>query len=109
MFLGCDQPVILRPRPHGQYILLGNSFVYGLGDAIASLGPLERHWTVQVDYHPESSQRYTYTFVNTETGETTFEDPRLQPHPYWESINPGEIGRDLGFDDQKSVTSFDTK
>ena len=49
--------MVLRPQSDGQYILLGDSFVYGLSDGSAFLGPLEKPWTVRVDYHPESSER----------------------------------------------------
>jgi hypothetical protein len=85
--------MVLRPQPDNQYILLGDSFVHGLSGGAAFLGPLPEPWTVRIDYHPESSERYMYTFVNSETGETAFEDPGLEPDPDWERINPRDIGR----------------
>jgi hypothetical protein len=50
-----------------------------------------------------------YKFVDSETGEAIFEDPRLRPHPDWERINPGDTGRDLNCDDPEICDLFQHK
>jgi hypothetical protein len=39
VFLGCEKPVVLRSQPEGHFLLVGDSFVYGLNDTAAFLWP----------------------------------------------------------------------
>jgi len=84
VFLGCEKPVVLRPEPEGHFLLVGDSFVYGLNDTRAFLGPLPKPWIVQIKYHPRTCERFVHYFFNSDTGESTAEDPRLSPDPDWE-------------------------
>ncbi len=45
--LGCASPIVLRATSSGKYNVIGESFTYGLNDAMALLGPLPDGWVVQ--------------------------------------------------------------
>jgi hypothetical protein len=47
---------------------------------------------VEVTSYPGTYLRFWNHFVNDDTGEVTRDDPRLQPHPDWERVDPDEIG-----------------
>lgn len=75
VILGTDQPMILRPRPNSSpspsYTLLGESYIPGLQDATALLGPLPSSWRVQVrradDGQHESSGSTTQRQIPSQT------------------------------------------
>lgn len=78
---------------------MGDSFVYGLHDATAFLGPLPRPWIVRRKRHPLNLYISAYSSFNTATGESTCEDPRLEPDPVWERIDLEDLGRERSGDD----------
>ena len=86
-FLGCSLLMVLRPSASGQFQLVGESYVHGLCDAEALLGPLPNGWKIELD-----SDKPWPSFVNTSTGMSTWQDPRLPPLPTgWEGIPHPEI------------------
>jgi hypothetical protein len=85
VLLGFDKPVILREAYSDRFRVIGPCFVHGLDDANALLGPLPKPWKVQISDGYVNRDQYRY--FNEETGETTLEDPRLEPINDWERIN----------------------
>ncbi|KAI9900048.1 hypothetical protein N3K66_004310 [Trichothecium roseum] len=107
VFPGCNVPVVLRPLPNGKYQLVGDSFVYGLNDGQALLGPMPIGWRVQVFDHPEQDFRIEHRYFNTRTRTLTAEDPRLgQPPTGWERVSLNDLGRNLTGDDPLVVDFF---
>ena len=76
-FLGADSAKVLRLVTEGQYRVVGDCLVPGLMDCTAFLGPLPKPWTVYGDTGYKTRNRFE--FFNTETNESTIEDPRLEP------------------------------
>ncbi|KAM0166671.1 hypothetical protein ACHAQE_001191 [Botrytis cinerea] len=107
--LGCDPPMVLRPRADGAFELVGYCFVYGLNDAISLLGPLPSPWRVQLRRYKNSMFREVYHFFNPTTGETTASDPRLEPDSVWERVEIENLGRDLEPDDPTICDFFKSK
>ena len=68
--------------------MIGQAFVHSLADATALLGPLPEPWVAQVLSDGTGILR-CMSFLNTMTGETTQDDPRLQPLDGWESASEG--------------------
>lgn len=96
IFLGCSNPLVLRPE-QGRYSVVGESFVYGLDDAVKLLGPLSEPW--QVIYKRISRNRSLHYFFDPRTGETTREDPRLEPLHKWSRVDREPDGDDpINFD-----------
>ena len=83
---GCRVPMILRPTRERYYLVVGESFVQGLMDAEALLGPLSEDWQIKRRFTEDG--RTMQGFLNLRTGETTKDDPRLAgidlPHG-WET------------------------
>lgn len=96
IFLGCLNPVVLRPIHEGKDTLgststfeyIGECFVHGLQDSTRLLGPLPHPWKSCVVRCP--GVRICLGFKNTETGEETLEDPRLEAMDLWERVCPEE-------------------
>lgn len=87
LLLGSRFPTTLRPMllhsASEQYQVLGASYVHGLMEGQALLGPLPKHWTMIV----ESFYPIDFAFRNTETKEITVIDPRLVALPEeWERV-----------------------
>lgn len=107
VLLGCDQAVVLRPVADSSYEIVGNCFVYGLHDATALLGPLPRPWQRHVTRHPQNAWRDIHRFINLETGELTYDDPRLDDLEDWVRIPVAEaLGRELLSDNPVLVSFF---
>ena len=98
--------MVLRPQPGNQYLVLGDSFVYGLHDAAALLGPLPEPWIARFKDSTSSNGRLSYRFFNEKTGEETPEDPRLDPDPDWERIHEEDLGRELTGDESSFCEFF---
>lgn len=79
ILLGCSNPVVLRPEKAG-YSVVGESFIYGLGDAIKLLGPLPEPWRVTSKTLGLETLNF---YLNPRTMETSCEDPRLEPLGGW--------------------------
>lgn len=94
IFLGCSKPLVLRPG-QGRYSIVGESFIYGLGDAIKLLGPLPEPWRVMTSWAGNTSDRQLLHFYfNSRTRETSWEDPRLEPLRGWKRIGRAPDGDD---------------
>lgn len=92
VFLGCSDPVVLRPVREQKYKLIGQCFVLGLHDATSLLGPLPHPWRVQISIDRREPPRTRHFFVNSETKEKTLEDPRLEPNSSWVRLeHKGEV------------------
>ena len=72
--------MLLRPAINDTYVVVMGAMVPALRDSVPLLGPMPDSWKMQIlDQldHPRPQPHY----VNTATGETTREDPRLGPLP----------------------------
>lgn len=84
--LGCDMPMLIRPvdESKDEFGLIGICFVPGLLDGERLLGPLPDNWKLQMIFKNGS---YVPTYINTSTGNSQPEDPRLPPlDPNWVKI-----------------------
>jgi hypothetical protein len=86
VFLGCCAPIVLRPIAPGEFLVVGESYVHGLNDAIPILGSLPPGWRVVFMKDNEDTMVSPH-YYNSEEGIYTNEDPRLGPlPPGWERI-----------------------
>lgn len=84
--LGCQSPLLLRGIASSQFRVIGECSAHGLEDAVGLLGPLPTPWRFQFAF--DDSGLEMCQFLNVDTGEETFEDPRLPPlPPTWERID----------------------
>lgn len=82
--LGCDLPILLRPRGSNQYEVVGPCFVHGLMLGEALKPPLEPPWK---DVLPVARGWALSYFLNAQTGELLKSDPRLGLLPTdWEEV-----------------------
>ncbi len=98
VFLGCPNPMILRPIQDGRFQIVSECFMHGLNDAICFLGPLPPPWKA---IGTMGKNRVVSQFFNPESGEITFEDPRLKPVEEWERFE-----RELDGDDPTDYAFF---
>lgn len=102
VLLGCRYPTILRPVPaqssgHEQHTVLGPSYIHGLMEGQALLGPLPQQWTMVV----ESFYPIRFAFYDPETQDLIRDDPRLGAvRDEWEEIDDME-------DETRSVYALD--
>lgn len=77
--LSCTSFIVVRPVPgnEGRYQVVGESFVYGLNNGEAVLGPLPGHVHAELHYHPEL-RRYIEAYRDTRTGRVSWIDPRFE-------------------------------
>lgn len=91
--LGCVTPVVLRPvhNTDGQlkFFWIGECFVHGLHDSTRLLGPFPAPWKGILENY--GGGRTRLRFQNTETGEETWQDPRLPPLEEWEGFWPEKM------------------
>jgi len=86
IILGCDMPLLIRPAVElkDTFHLVGICFVPGLLDGESLLGRLPDKWKLQMIFEDGS---YVPTYMDTSTGHSQSEDPRLQPlDPNWVKI-----------------------
>ncbi|CAL8580905.1 hypothetical protein XPA_006621 [Xanthoria parietina] len=82
VILGCDFPMVLRPRGSNQHEVVGPCFVHGLMLGEALKPPLEPPWK---DVLPVTRGWALSYFINPQTGELLKNDPRLGSLPAgWE-------------------------
>ncbi|PQE27337.1 Heterokaryon incompatibility protein [Rutstroemia sp. NJR-2017a WRK4] len=74
--LGCGFVMILRPTEERAYQVVGPGFMVGLSQEESFLGPFPETVHFASDFRAESS-RYYKSFVNKDSGEISFEDPRF--------------------------------
>ncbi|KAI9646426.1 hypothetical protein NHQ30_004418 [Ciborinia camelliae] len=85
VLLGTDLPMILRPTPSGEFLVVGSYFIHGLMDGEAILGPVPS--TCKVELYRRKDSGYSTHFVKA-SNKTTLDDPRLPPLPSeWIEIN----------------------
>jgi hypothetical protein len=77
--LSCTSFMVLRPCPgiEGRYLAVGESFVYGLNNGEAVLGPLPDHIHAVHQYHPEAGEVYE-AYHDARTGGESWIDPRFE-------------------------------
>lgn len=95
VLLGCSTPLVLRSsadRGPGYFTVVGECFVHGLNDAVALLGPLPAPWACVAVW--VQGNRRCPRFLNTETGELTREDPRLEALEGWERVERMRVDGD---------------
>ena len=75
VLLGCSVPMLLRPTDNGCYQVVGETYVQGLMDSEALLGPLGEDWLVKesIDTEGFTCRR----FHSVQTGKASKYDPRL--------------------------------
>ncbi|KGO66067.1 Heterokaryon incompatibility [Penicillium italicum] len=84
VILGCDFPLVLRPRGSNRYEVVGPCFVHGLMLGEALKPPLEPPWK---DVLPVTRGWALPYLTNTETGALLKSDPRLGLLPTgWEEV-----------------------
>jgi hypothetical protein len=84
--------MLLRPKGNQRYQVIGPCFVHGLHDGIKLIGPLPDPWIVIMGRG--LGNRFVFQFYNPDTGETTHEDPRLEPLTQWKRIEKDVDGDD---------------
>ena len=75
VLLGFNAPMVIRAVPDGSYKIIGESYMSGLGNNEAFLGPLPSASKEVLHYDVESG-RYYWAFLHTESGKIQVEDPR---------------------------------
>ncbi|TGO44710.1 hypothetical protein BCON_0472g00060 [Botryotinia convoluta] len=94
VLLGTELPMVLRPTPSGDFLVVGSYFIHGLMDGEALLGPIPSLWKIELYRRKDSG--YSTHFVKP--NEKTLDDPRLPLLPYeWAEVNrddgPWPIGK----------------
>ncbi|RAL62352.1 hypothetical protein DID88_004918 [Monilinia fructigena] len=83
--LGTDLPIVLRPTPSGEFVVIGSYFIHGLMDGEALLGPVPDPWSIELCRRKDSG--YSTHFVRSPS-EKTLDDPRLPSLPaHWIEVN----------------------
>ena len=80
VFLGCQSPIVLRPRGDGGYLVVGEAYVHGLMTSEAFLGPLPTNWQ-RVWRYDETTGEGMNAFIDRGRSIWQIEDPRLWPLP----------------------------
>lgn len=75
VILGCRLPMVLRPVSTG-FQMVGNCFLYGIGNGEAILGPIPDDWQF-LSRHKSFRGSFLDMFRNNVTGETQRDDPRV--------------------------------
>jgi len=76
VLLGCNASMIIRAVSDGSYKVIGESYVSGIGNTEAFLGPLSGGFSEVLRYDADSGH-YCLVFLHTESGKIQVEDPRL--------------------------------
>ncbi|CAO1603224.1 hypothetical protein XANCAGTX0491_006816 [Xanthoria calcicola] len=76
VFLGCQSPIVLRPRGNEGYLVVGEAYVHGLMTGEAFLGPLPTNWQRVIRYD-ETTRRHWDAFIDRGRNVWQIEDPRL--------------------------------
>lgn len=77
VFLGRGPAIILRPGSSQFHEVVGDAYCDGIMDGEALLGPLPGRWERRTVHDGDMSSPWFSTFVDTDTGVTQPEDPRL--------------------------------
>jgi len=81
VFLGCASPIILRPSENSEtHRVVGESYIYGLADSVAFLGPMPANFA-KVSKYDKASDNWWDAYLNRGAKEAQIEDPRLGELP----------------------------
>ncbi|KAI4173796.1 MAG: hypothetical protein LQ346_008354 [Caloplaca aetnensis] len=87
VILGCQRPLLLRKMESGNMAVIGDCYIHGLMNGEALLGTLPLKW--RCSYILTAGWGYQNGFVDQETGDHLFEDPRLgELPPGWRREDP---------------------
>ncbi len=86
VLLGCNVSLLLRPRGEGRFRIVCPCFVPDIGEGETFLGPLLKNIRACVIYNNNHETRYR-GFINVQSGEAFYEDPRLKSLP----LPPGRL------------------
>ncbi|KAK8044319.1 hypothetical protein PG993_004343 [Apiospora rasikravindrae] len=75
--VGCEGPLLLRPNTDGTFRVIGECFMLSIMHSEALLGKLPDGIRPLSTYRTRE-HGYRYGFINTDTREVSFEDPRLE-------------------------------
>ncbi|KAI2778237.1 HET-domain-containing protein [Daldinia loculata] len=78
VLIGCNGVMILRPVGSGQFILMGEAYIDRLRIGEGLLGPLPENVQMFLTTH---AHKATFGFRDMNSGDITFEDPRLRNLP----------------------------
>ncbi|KAI0911997.1 HET-domain-containing protein [Ustulina deusta] len=87
IILGCDSPMIVRPRSDGEYEVVGDCYIHGAMDGEVLLGALPHSWEVKIVL--SKREIWAPRFQNGDSNAITESDPRLDSIPMpaeWEPI-----------------------
>lgn len=105
VFLGCDSAMILGPTGvRDEYRLVREANCDGIWDGEALLGPLPSNFAF-VDKNSENMKAYYAAFMNYETRNLQFKDPRLTNVPLpagWSIYHEPKDEERIWFQDEKS-------
>lgn len=88
VLLGCQSPLVIRQNPNGNHTIMGECYLHGMMEGQALMGPLSDEWKPVLIY-AGGIDDHKHGYVNRETGEERFEDPRLGQLPLgWTSNDP---------------------
>ncbi|KAK8053200.1 HET-domain-containing protein [Apiospora saccharicola] len=76
VLIGCDTPILLRPGTDDTFVVIGECFMLSITSGQALIGKLPGGVRGSWVWIPEK-RAYSYAFINIDTGETSWEDPRL--------------------------------
>ncbi|KAL8994655.1 MAG: hypothetical protein Q9169_005435 [Polycauliona sp. 2 TL-2023] len=79
VILGCRSPLVIRQARSGNYIIVGECYIHGIMEGETLLGPLPDEWQ-SVNIYNEGIG-YMHAFLDRQTGEQRYDDPRLGPLP----------------------------
>lgn len=80
VLLGCQSPLVLRENQTGNFLVVGESYVHGLMNGEAFLGPLADNWQ-WVSRYDEETRRYFDAFIDRNRNICQARDPRLGALP----------------------------
>ena len=80
VFLGCQSPIVLRPRGDEGYLVVGEAYVHGLMTGEAFLGPLPTNWQRVIRYDETIGEHWD-AFIDRGRNIWQTQDPRLGPLP----------------------------
>ncbi|CZR58567.1 uncharacterized protein PAC_08459 [Phialocephala subalpina] len=88
VILGSNVPTVLRKNSDGTFKIVGHSYLHGVMNGEALLGPLPKPWAPKREFNP-TNQLWEQRFFDTEKREAVDakNDPRLEPVPdQWECL-----------------------
>ena len=115
ILLDCASPLVLRPKPEKQFLVVGEAYCDGFMDCEAFLGPIP-HSLKPVTRYDEASAVWRWAHVDHTSGHIYPEDPRLGPLPnnwtrtsharesFWTWFVNKVTGEELKYDHDPRIT-----